>query len=561
MNLRRFQIRRRFGVRAASSPGVLRELERLNRETEKDFLRLGGRLQEFQQASADLASRLHAVAGLWSGTDAERSREVLAEVLSQSESMLASAGDISFALVAVKSAADQVAEVFAGYERTVATFRLLGTLIRIETARLGDQSTDIGYLADEVQQLAGSIRLRVEEALERAGDLDRRIHAALKNAIDLESRELRQIPSLIERVTAGMNIVQTRREDAIRTSGLLGDRYGALTNAMGELVTALQFHDITRQRVEHVIEALSAPLADAAVCKLQEAQLAAAEESFAESATCIRSRLAEMAQQIEEMIAEGESLLDRDSAGRDPVLDSLEKSFRAISNALQDGAASERAADGTAGELLNLTEELRSVAEGISAIDLQMHRLALNAGIRAVQIGAGGDALSALAQSLQELASSSCSQSVNVATVLDAMERAAAGLQAVAGNRGNAERPILDDLRVCIQHMNEAARHASQGGAAIAGLARRLRTEISRARETFTVDRQFTSGIARCRRELRAKAAPTGNVRPELEKCSARYTMHAERAVHSAVGRTLAVPKAGADPGSDKSLGENVEMF
>jgi hypothetical protein len=114
--------------------------------------------------------------------------------------------------------------------------------------------------------------------------------------------------------------IQNRAQDS---SARLRAEYEAISDAFKKLIVSIQFHDITRQQVEHVIEALrrvhctsegeTGSLSRdrrgaAAVLILQSSQLADAGEKFAASVASVAHNLDDIATWVREMADESRML-------------------------------------------------------------------------------------------------------------------------------------------------------------------------------------------------------------------------------------------------------------
>lgn len=92
----------------------------------------------------------------------------------------------------------------SGFEGTVSTFRTLGVLTRIETARLGNSGADFGHLADDVNLLAADVQTKIETALPAAALLIPSIESAIQNVAALEEGQTKDLPSVISRVLTNL---------------------------------------------------------------------------------------------------------------------------------------------------------------------------------------------------------------------------------------------------------------------------------------------------------------------------------------------------------------------
>src|SRR5450755_4233812 len=116
---------------------VITDLQALNRQTEQDFLTVGGKLMEFTAAARQISADMTALSELISGEESRHTSQVLTRVLEQSLLIEARAEAGDQTLAAVYEANRRIGSTFRSFRDTVSVFQVLGSLTRIETSRLG----------------------------------------------------------------------------------------------------------------------------------------------------------------------------------------------------------------------------------------------------------------------------------------------------------------------------------------------------------------------------------------------------------------------------------------
>ena len=235
---------------------VVADLESLNHSTERDFLAVGGQLMEFRSTARQIAADMAALTDLISGEQGSNASQVLTRILEHSHGIDLRIEQNGRTLGQVHELSSQIRQAFGGLGSTVSVFRTLCTLTRIETSRLDHTGADLGDLAAEVGPLSESIRLSGEKVLEVASSLDESVQGAIRRATDLRLRQLRDLPALIGGVTNSLQSFEERRQRAEELSAHQAAQSAALYDAVDGVVRSVQFHDITRQQVEHVVQAL-----------------------------------------------------------------------------------------------------------------------------------------------------------------------------------------------------------------------------------------------------------------------------------------------------------------
>jgi hypothetical protein len=267
---------------------VIADLENLNRCTERDFLAIGGKLAEFLAAARQLASDMAALSELISGRSGGHATAVLSRVLER-----------------------------AGVE--------------------------FGSLAEEVNALTENIESSGQGVLDASSLLHQNVQSALAKISGLRDQELMELPAIIVEVRTSLESLEDRHRRAIEASLHQAAEYKELSAAIEDLITAIQFHDITRQQIEHVAEALTriragfpeghsaAPPKARAVLTLQSSQLANAEQIFASSVGRIERDLDSIGGRVREMAKAGKTLLGLSADEQGCFLLQMEDHFKAIS--------------------------------------------------------------------------------------------------------------------------------------------------------------------------------------------------------------------------------------
>jgi len=198
-------VRRRLAGTAQETDGgalleqVIADLESLNGRTEQDFLAVGGKLVEFVGAARQLSSDMAALSELIRGRDGCHASQLLTRVLEQLRDIEARAEAGDRALASVCDSTREVGRTFHGFGEMVSVFRVLGSLTRIETARLGHAGAEFGNLAEEVNALTQNIESSGQGILDASSILHRNMQSALAKITGLRAEELQELPSISTR--------------------------------------------------------------------------------------------------------------------------------------------------------------------------------------------------------------------------------------------------------------------------------------------------------------------------------------------------------------------------
>lgn len=569
---------------------VAADLEDLNQTTEQDFLAVGGKLMDFMSVARQISSDMAALGELIAGEHGRNAAAALVRIREKAQQMGGRMQQSGQALAAIKDFSSRVRQAFSELRETVSIFRTLCTLTRIEAARLAGDVSSFSDLAEQVKPLSESIQSSGERVLASSSDLDRKVGEALRNAADLSAREVRELHSLISSVVEGLESFAERQQRAREASGRQAVQHAAVCEAIEDLVRSIQFHDITRQQIEHVCQALRqicseaapeegtgspAPPSTRAALTLESSQLAVAASAFATSVEHMEQDLEAIAVRVRDMAAASKDLMGLSQDENDSFFLRMEGCFKGILIALGRCVSAEAALESTASELDQNIRGMRAAVDEIRGIEIQIQRTALNATIGSAHIGETGSALNVIADVMHRVALDSNANTEAAAGALDSMRDAAdriAGGSSLVMSGGGPEADAPGDMRQAILELHTSSERSFSRLNQIATLSSRLSADIQSLRGSLSVGTLFHEVVARAQSELERMGAKTdpaaSNLDPteHMQRFAKHYTMQSERDVHEAVSRgeasapvALGVELSAGTSGGD--LGDNVELF
>ncbi len=576
---------------------VIAELDLLNRSTEQDFLRIGGQLSDFIESANQILTELAALVESHAESYGRLAAEALSNALDRSIEMQARYAERGDALASMREKARHLKQTLSGFAGTIAIIRTLGVLTLIETARLGAAGTEFGSLAEDVKLLAESVQDRVENAVDATVLLFSPIEGAIRDIATLEAGQAEDLPAVIAGVLTSLAsfqsfcVAQTASHDS---SVLMSAQTEAILEAFKKLIVSIQFHDLTRQQVEHVIDVLRRLCSDSAgdgssipryqpgvvqILAVQSAQLADAGGRFAASAASVTRNLDELARNVLEVASQSRTLARLSGQEKDSLFQQMDRGCNAGLASLNHCAIVESATRTASSGLGGTIGMMRESIEDIATIEIQMHRMALNASISAAHLGKQGDSIGVLAGTMQSQALESRARSESLVEALDQMSHSAALLSGTHSGEATMERGSLDGMRTAVSDLRSSSERDFAKIAQIVAHGARLHDELNATRDSFAVGVLFAASIDRARKLLKSvgeqqcesssPSAGTDVAVSQLGSFADHYTMQAELDVHSSsvsveAGVVLAELTAGQACALPEVVGkfeENVEFF
>ncbi len=248
-----WQSRSRVADTLAVVSNVRKNLSGFSHSAEQVFLPVGERLMGLQSRAHDIAAQTMLNTQLMSSD--EGSLAVLDEVL-QAARGTTQEGDVLVNVQTLQQNAKTIHQAIDAIHPIVNTFDVLGVMTRIESSRFETAGASFAGLADAVTSLSRQIR---EQIGITAGSATEAFVTACQAAeqVRREVEAQRQnLGPLTRQSSAGLLKMKDHRGRISQANTLLGMRFEGISAAIGDLVTDLQSHDIVRQQIEHVLEAL-----------------------------------------------------------------------------------------------------------------------------------------------------------------------------------------------------------------------------------------------------------------------------------------------------------------
>ncbi len=460
---------------------------------------------------------------------------------------------------------------FAGLEAGVREFRVLGTLIRIEGTTRAADSDDFVTISEQAAGIATNLGELVQQIREAT--------AALRVSFRTVSQELNRLTAMSQKTIAALLDEVTALEAAMasehRSVGAAADGtmlgLERIRNSIGELVCALQIHDILRQQSEHSLASLSdldrsfgLPDTDFQVCRsVVRAQMQGTLALCEQAAQSVESGLDSAGQQLERIAA-----IAQDVAGltriESPSRQALRTSTDAILHALPVVEQGDVALQKALADLLHGSAAILNVVEKVSLAMLNMRWLGLNATIQSANRPQSGSAIETLGDRTAALAGEVDGECGHIRDALDQLRQDVNEYsQTTVGSLGQKGiRQVIENSTVLFDqvHRTMHAKMERQGS-----LQRTLQEKLDGAHRALTQFHNTQAAPARASERLSNAGLPPSPVSVDtlspatvelLESWLARYTMASERRVHC---ESLGIPFAEGE--SEASADGDIELF
>ncbi len=587
---------------------VSEDIKNITSTSEDEFLELGGKLQGYYTEAGRLSEMAATAAGQMSGEAVESAIREFQDISERISSQQGLSEKSIQELHDVLALIDDLQQPLDSFDQTVKTLNVLAVYTRIENAHLGSIETGFGTLADSIQTLATEIKNKSNEIARQTGQLIPMIRTTTEKIDGLKDIQHSRVNLILSNTNTNLEALTNKNRTSIETTQQMSQQYSAIYGNIGAIVTSMQFHDITRQKFEHIHEALdecSTRLCNgpvfygfsaknpafqqiykaAKITRLQSVQLTGALNDMTKAVGEMFSNLEAVRSRITGMCRDISEITGKSGSADNSFFADVNRDIASIKEALAD-YGSARCEVSSAMESVAVTvREVSRFIRDIQQIGIQIERIALNAQIRAAHIGHEGAALGELAEAIQGLSNTTNATTMNLSEKFNIIVRAAESMHAENAGQDSGEdsaAKMTDELGTMMGSIESLSTTIEEIVDRMTGEGRALADDIAATIRKFTVHERIASTVDQAGARLDGFVQAAENVIPagfilndstaqDLRELEDRYTMQSERDIHQ---NTLDQPVESFDQVSDRDdersgaaekeeddLGDNIELF
>lgn len=585
------------------SPAI-ETLRRMAGTTEDEFLQIGSEVQGFYQRSCDITRLANQLVEVVSGDSVQSLTGRLHQMMTDMETYLKEArtrsSDSCDTLEQVLRLLGELSEPMGGFQKMNKALRMLSISTKIESARLGEMGSGFVNLAMDVEKLSHQVNDKSSAILAHSQLLSTMITSNLSSVHTSETAQDAEVVSSLQSTASSLQELVLVNERCNHFGTTVSAISAGVTDDISEVVASLQMHDMTRQQVEHIVEALvhlSAELADfeaaaaaeercldlvvesGDVCELQEAQLRFASSELYNAVCSVVDNLRDVAHKQSLMADETRNVAGvADSTSGTSFVDVMSRGMTAITAALTTCARADREMSATMKEVAQTVREIATFVADIEEIGSEIDLIALNAQVKAAHTGPEGAALGVLAEAIKRLSDETVRQTDSVAATLkninSATEHLSLGVEDEDEHLNSRIAAMQDEVVGVLKNL--------------AGMNNDLfsiLSDLSDRVDSLTMDvEKTTSGIDVHQRskkmsdgvvseleqivvQSRRIVPASSEFKENLRHMEEHYTMESERHIHEALARkrsgqsAIAVESAVKISPDDSEFGDNVDLF
>jgi len=580
-------------------------LQKLAGTTEDEFLQIGSQMQDFYQRSTEITSMANQLVDSVSGDQVQALIDRLRQMMGDMEAYLASARSQSSVscgtLEQILELLDQVSHPLEGFQKMTKALRMLGISTKIESSRLGEMGLGFQTLALDVEKLSLLVSEKSSNILNHRQLLARMITDNLRLVRNNEAVQDKELSGVLTSTSGNLEELVSVNNRCGSFGSLVSSVSAEVSANISEVVSSMQMHDMTRQQVEHIVEALErlsvklqnpdnfAPDSDSLrkliietgdVCELQSAQLRFASSELCGAVHIIVDNLRDVASKQSLMASESLSTTGVADSSGGSFMEAMSRGLGTVTAVLASCAQSDREMASTLTKVADTMQEVSGFVTDIEEIGSEIDLIALNSQIKAAHTGKEGAALGVLAEAIKRLSVDAITQTELVSQTLLQINQSTEHLFHDATEETgqlSARITVMEDelstILAALGSMNSDLMTLLAGLGERVGL---LTEDVERATAAIDVHERVARMADEAMNNLDRIVAAARELEPaslefkdNLRHMEERYTMDSERHIHEAIARkrsggasgNAVAAKVVADVVDESEFGDNVDLF
>jgi hypothetical protein len=584
---------------------------------EHRFLNLGESLQVLYADADRLAkSTIASVEAIGSMDDEKSSIRYTDTLVKDALNELKSCRiDISNSLRNIDSGLDQLGKlctICSVIEKTGVSLNVVGLNIAVESSRSLEARDSFGVFSQEIRGLSSKISEISKNILEdssrtRSEQLtaQSKIKSGLKQFDNLHTDAEQVVRSALDEIQSIMQLSKRIFDKA-------NQRSQAISDLVGEVVVAIQFHDISRQKIEHIVMALEdiqriqkgefSEITDKnfpvygcthKILEIQAAQLQEVISGILIAHDKCRNAFDGLVTEVESLVKETAVFSENESADAKlkERIESLKVGMDRLSELMNQGRKLDAQTGATTGRVADTAAQLSEYIDEVRNISRELHLKALNAIVKSDRLKSEGYALEILAQEVSRLSIQSNGFVSDVVDILQSLVAVSLDLELDLESAKETDIMPPADIDHGGKGIAENYERCREDAVLTLEKSQALKTAVLQTKDELFFLSDLAESLNGLLTDLHAKTAivvpwiekNTVDAREQIDRIASRYTMDSERLVHHRhLGKSdesdiidsdpispvtkrrnkrLDSPREATLKSTDEDLGDNVELF
>jgi methyl-accepting chemotaxis protein len=462
-------------------------------------------------------------------------------------------------------------ELLTKFKAIVKSLKMLGIATRIESSRLTDESGGFNALADNVESLSSYIEQKSINIVEKTKD----IVIILATSYDIIDKVVKNnllfINDIIDKQEFSNDEINNKITSDEETYNSIFQKFDELKKNAHNIVVGIQFQDITKQRLDHILQAIydiNHQIDNNKIdynnlyhiLELQNHHLNDINKTLQEAVNNIFNSV----NSIFDIFTDFQDLLNSlliDKDTKEDYVLKIENIITLAKDSLNKELNEETELTSVIENVISNINELTKFIKQIEDTGEEIELIALNARVKAARVGSNGAALGVIAEEVQNLSVDARNQIKIISEILLKVNQTTDKLKEIVNentiSKNNEEvnfifdqlQSILDDIKKIRNDLNF---NISKNLQFVENIIYLIKNDVLK----FNAHRNFNDTIKKIilrLNDLLLKLQPSVTEKniEIIDKHQSNYTMYHERKVHNNY----------LNKNFNEDLGSNVELF
>jgi hypothetical protein len=568
-------------------------LDGIIKNSEGEFLAIGEKLQEFYSSAQEMCTKSGSVVEIMTGEGLSRATDGLTTILDELKEHLEESerhfDKITGAFEEHLKALGRVSSHLEDLDMLVLNLSMLGFLTRVENAHIYTHNSGFASLTDDVRRLSENIKQKSSRIRAVSDNVRGFITLAMSKVADFEKTQSDSARTTHRHAVANHYSLSKKNESASESARLIEQKSKEIASSIGNIIMSMQFHDITRQQIEHVKEVLDhlcerigaggqdgsenvAMVRD--ILTLQRAQLEQSEDDLVNAVFQIIENLHAISKSTNQILSETNDVAWASETAGSSFMDDLDHGISSVIECIKLTAEEQSKLTGTVSSASEMVSEMSVFVQDIETLGLNLQLIALNARIKAAHLGREGAALDTISGSIYELSRNARQDTKTLTEILAGLVELSLGFKkdliSMQDKQSQMVALMVDKLKELIASLHQINDKVLTILTGMTTLGESLSKDIRTTADGIAVHEDVKNmlddvmAVIEETAENARRICPAGNNAAAgsfLADIDKLYTMKSERDIH--LQHFDAFP-AGNDPkamNTHDDLGDNVELF
>jgi ABC-type transporter Mla subunit MlaD len=446
------------------------EISSIATGTEGSFLFIGERIRDFLDRATRISENAFSAVSMVSAEKIVKPIVRLNGQLKKLEVHLSHSENESkrheTKLKKILKSADGVLTNLNDFSGTTKNIDSLGNSLKLEDAR-DASSGDLKALSDDIESLIGTIRSKATNIQDDLNSLRNIIGQTLSKIFSADDEHQTRSSQVLKDAAASLCALTSKYDLSSAVTDGISERSSGVSTSINEVVVSLQFHDLTRQQLERVREAIGrfigmleaeiegekdrsgAQLAKEAYefCGLQIVRLTRARDEFVSAVAAVKDNLISISSNISQISEETRNIVDDTAAGSSTFLSWIKQTLSSVSSAfmvLTEKTEAQRELSLSLSSVVGSTSEYIKEIEDIGD---DIENISHKSGAKESQIGVKSGVIYVLVESVQRMSSQSVAFTDSLSGLLSSVSSFVKELSTGLGPDAVLENPEIQEIQ------------------------------------------------------------------------------------------------------------------